>query len=408
MANAAIRDFPAIVALSEHPAWVEIESGNMSGTPGAYLPDEDNLSCQLDISETNSSDLIVSLTAPYSNVDRRARFNIGFLFDLKPHLPTTSSLTNNGSYQWSECVGMYINYDLNFNDKFGSPPVMQTPTVNDQAMLSMVYGGKARHGTPYMIDNYEVLSSLRSEAGLLIEKPTTKTQPEYLYFWSLQETNAYRIEVDFHYTDGTTDAFVDLGRLPFFVNKSRSLFQVACGWDQLDLSSIQDGAKTVYKYTVYLRQDNDDIIGAVTYKLVEDYHDHELFLIFPNGIGGMETARLRGGQRRKSSVTRQEAASVETKNFTLQQGTMSTRIISTEEEITVSTGFYSKDYIYHLRNLLCDDVWVIDKSNGRFLKYLVKSTEADYYDSETNLYSFDLKLIPAWVDTRLNHGNISH
>lgn len=398
---ATLTQSPNTISLSRDPIWIAIQSAKMSGGSPPYTPTEDNLSAYVEVWNQDSGTLIAKLGMPYNENDKLGHTNLRSLFDLSPHLPSKDSIIHQASLEYGECTKSFMTYRLKYEDKYGSPAEPVDPLV-ETSDFYVIHGGRSKGSNPYspQSGNGIGLHKFRGRDDQLFHKPVHINSPQWIYFFLASGTEI-QLKATFYYTDASSEsaspAAWQMTLTPY------KCYWVQAGYFQLDFGNYVNPGKTLYRYKIEVISAGIDLIDEFNFEIIEDYHDQELLLLAPNGFGGMETVRLKGKHSLSTSNEGITTDSMEWHDFDIEQGSMDEVNELGYNTIEASTGFYSKDYIFHLRHLLSGPVWLINTLRNRYEKQIVLSSTVEYQNEDETLYAFDIKLRPAYSDS--DHNN---
>lgn len=396
MASSLIQT-PQSVSLDQDPIWIIIETDEItSGTP-----DQENLSCYVEVWDATLDEKMVSLNASYDLITKRCEINLRSILNLSPALPTESSIVHNVlGIEHGETSENIMKYKIKHADKYGSPATIES--LDTSSDYYVIHGGRSKGSSDFspMSGPGIGLHKYRGPSGNLFEKPLTIDQPEWLYFFNGNNTD-FEIKVTFYYTDGTNESVSpsawDFNAVQYTIH------WIHCGYRQLDLGNYVDPGKTLYKYKVEVIAHGLDLVAYQEYKILEDYHDHVMHLMVPNGFGGCESVRMRGKRKLESSMDKEFTDQPEWIDTTIQSGTMSAVNQFGTNGILLNTGFHSEEYIFHLRQILRGDVWLVNLESNRFEKYKVTTSSIVYKDDDEQLFSFEIELESAFFESNFNN-----
>lgn len=404
-----------ITAPSEHsftrnPIWVTIESDLFTGSAGAYVPSEDNLSCRLEVwRDTDSGEeMLLRTKAPYSTIDKRATFDIsGALRRDTAYLPSDVSIGISGaSPYYDEAVGLTDVYRIRHADQYGSPVEPETLTVEGDYLA--IQGGLPADAiqdinwaaSAIALHSYFYLRN----SAFIFRKPVSKMQPDWIYFVGLV-TDDFRVVVTIAYDDGTTDEY----NSTLMDITADTGYWVQSGYNQLKVDTNADPDKTVIGYNVsIIRVTGMQNVFTAFYVIDDVSPSWEHCILMENGMGGYESVRMKGITRHGHDVEREEVQLTRWSDFSTSTGEFKKLRTAGSPLFNMHTGHYPVYYLEHLRQLLHGDVWAIDTelvllNDYRFKKMRVLSTSlGDFRSSVPGANGITLSLRHAWNDTGFN------
>jgi len=339
-----------------------VESGKMSGTPGDYTPDEDNLWCYVRVLKKVDADpthdkLLAEKYIPYSRKTKRAEFDIHDIIDIHPTLPKISGTAGDTSH--GQATDTYISVQVAVADNYGVPTYHEY--MLDSDYKSVIYGS-SRTIIP-VISKYFDLHAYVDDRGIGFAKPISKSQPDWLYFFIGDDgSQTIDMEVTMYFEDGTDDSFTQ----NYTFANNPMVNWIAVGYTQLDLDSHAAG-NTIISYKVELAHGLK--FASMKFNVVAET-DWEKYLIMDNGLGGIESVRISGKWQMDVDVRKNIAVQNWDKN-NYAKGQLLQYNSKGQEKWTMRTGWSeSEAYIEHLKQVIVGDIWLIDPALG-FMKMIV-------------------------------------
>lgn len=386
---------PQTYNFSLDPCICVIQSGKMSGTEGNYTPDEDNLFCLIGIYQMVDDDfenaiLLAQKAVPYSRLTGQASVDIHGCFNLAPTLPVMGDASG-------QATDTMMRGAISVADQYGIPGYHESNLILYN--FYFIYGSSRTIIQTLPPTAGFDLHSYVDLSGDAISKRVSKSQPDWIYFVQFNESNTVNIKADLLYDDGTSET-VDIDDAVF---AGTGVFWVAAGYTQLGIESLADPDKTVVAYTVKLK--NETALGnfaSISYTLVAET-DWEVYLVMDNGLGGVESVLMQGKPVNHAAAERQTATlNWDKSNYArgqkLQYNNKGT------EQMELSTGWTdNEDYIYHLRQLLVGQLWIIDPLLG-FVKVLCTDSQIkEIRKADQVLFSLDLNIEMAFSEDSFNN-----
>lgn len=393
-------------AFTRTPIWVTIESDLFTGSAGAYVPSEDNLSCRLEV--WRDGVMILRTKAPYSTIDKRATFDIsGALRRDTAFLPSDASIGISGSDPlYAEAVLLTDVYSIKHADQYGSPVVAETLTEEGDYLA--IQGGLPADAiqdinwaaSAIALHSYFYLRN----SSFIFRKPVSKMQPDWIYFVGLV-TDDFQVVVTIAYDDGTTDEY-DSTLMAITADTG---YWLQSGYNQLKVDTNADPAKTVIGYSVsIIRVTGMQNVFTAFYVIDDVSPSWEHCILMANGMGGYESVRMKGVTRHGHDVERESFQRTRWNDFSIAKGEFQDLRVKGSPTFNVHTGHYPVYYLEHLRQLLHANLWAIDTdlvllNEYRFKKLRVLSTSlGDFRSSVPGANGISLAYRHAWDDDGFN------
>lgn len=370
---------------------------------------ETNLAAQLEIWKPSDYALdphilLARLHGTYNAVTGQTEFNLKGLFPVSPALPEASSIGSSISFTWKhgDATSAAIEYYLRYADKYGSPAI-------PEALLRTEGNFIALHGArPEDHDNVVLTGTAARDlhgyrtANQIFKKPVTDVQPDWFYLFANQEMTDCRVEFEIMWTDGSTTTetpAAGIGTLA--ANKAHWIRSTP-----YDTGAIAPpvAGELPWKYIFRLLGDAGDgeiTLAEVNY-IIRPCTDWDIYLLMDNGLGGCESVLFRGKTNFGNEVTRETARRARTSDFNINEGEIINFNSEGQKVLELNTGWHDLYYIQHLQQLLYGHVWRIDTVEKRFLKMLVETSSVNTDEDDSELYSLNIKLKPAWIDYAQN------
>lgn len=370
MASPSIIQKPLDFNFSEDPIYLIVESDKFVGGDAPYTATESNLSCYLevweydDVNDTNI--LLVVLTAPYNQYTKQATFDVSSIKSPIPHLPnlneTNGKARNVYGFIWFKVA-----------DQFGIPVLPGEFTVekNEDNYFKVIYGsarqtiGDFQKGFP--------LHAYKDLKGNFISKEITKDQPDWLYFW-LDGNDLVNVKVttNLFFSDGTNDIAAYIQDVNLAGN---SVNWVSTGYR--DRVVPAQALKTVISYNVIVSVPTEFSTNFIAYQgyIIDKATDHDKYIAVFNGLGGVESVRMRGEFSSDYDVKRSTFQRTQWGSVNNSVGLISFYNQKGIEKIKMNTGYYEMEYIYLLRQLLLGETWILNLLKKDFHAVVCESTK---------------------------------
>ena len=383
--------------------------------------DYPNLSALVHVYVGSEAAPLVRLRASYGR-DRKAHFNLAGLFGLSLGLPDTERLRAivPGQYEYQrQTPEGKINYLLRFADEYGRPPraerLQATPTY------TAVAGGSAgdsprRWGAS---GASQLCHAYLTRGDQQFYKPIHPEQPDWLYFYAADRillASQTRPYIVVYYTDGTSEELP----VPTSITEElvgRTLYCYPSGPLQAGINQAPSYyTKVAHSYAFQLRTSGHLVRTALYYRLLEhEYNEWTVFLAYTNGCGGIETVAMRGKQEGRYDVKRDEFRRARQRAERPNPGRFLTtannlrpvdveygEIASYGEEGLASwrlrSGYYPREYVDHLRQLMLGRVWIVDVARKVFVAVNVQQDSLRLTEDDEDLHALELTVSMATPD----------
>ena len=340
-----------------------------TAAPSPYL--DVNLSAYVRAIDYTGTPMGAPFNVPYNAETRRAEFDLQSAFShLKPHVPLARTLNPAQPFRSETASDAFNWYSFRYADKSGFPPTPQKMAASDDMIA--VYGtakdfptdpknrAVALHPTP----------TIRKQVGL--------KQPDYAYILPLQTWFKAFIEVTLYLDNGQTLLYFPENGARFQIGQD-ILLLFRTGFHQLKLDNLTTPPKTrIAAYDWRLMHDNtanpsatEPLTEIVAMRYDVDYQtaERDMYLLLDNGLGGMETLRLRGAIREKYTV---EMTEIE--NYDGSRDTFAEEVTQTSE---VTTAVMPTTMARYYRQLLRGQLWLCDVKKYRFIKVVRVTKEVE-------------------------------
>lgn len=313
----------------------------------------------------------------------RSTFDIGRLFDLSPHLPSTKTLNPAVIFQNAIAFRAYTQYFLRYADKFGTPPIAEA--LFRTTPMFAIYGGRSIHTTATFAAN--------TKGFLLNHSPQAKTltrhQPAWLYCFTTKQYDRAVASVRLWCSDGASyTAWVGT---PHHI-KANKLYYYRTGFELLSLENVANLFNISTKLIGYEWQLIDELTNEVYLSQRYNFEDcrfDSLYIAYANGLGGIDTLHLRGG------IKKSEA---ERTIIQYADKSLASTEVTTQQIWEVQTGLVTPQYADSLRQILVGETWLIDTKNTRFLKLILDTKSIETQPRGTGMVALSFSFKSAWID----------
>lgn len=387
---------PRAVNFLDDPIFFEIESALMNGgSAGAYEPDEVNLWCYVKVMSVDGSNSTMNegeFKLPYSPVNKRCQGDISGLMDIRLHTPSVDTLIG-GFY--SGVLDHVRKVTLMFEDAFGIPLAVPTNLQSSAEFVIVAGGSKYYQGFGDGSDPGYLLASRINREGKKYAKEVRKEQPELINFYKSVD-GTVNVEVTFYYKD-TSEGYAALQSFNALGGKVNYL---TVGWDQLDLDSYVDIGKELAYYKITITG-----VGAnnsVYYHLDDTVGDHDVYLAYHNGMGGIEIARFSGYHVKTMKTTSDKAVRARTANMNWQDGLIDKINAKGTYTTKLVSGYYGRDYVEELAQCVLGEAWLVDKSREQFYKVYIEPDDVVIIDDDDDVHYLEISMTEHYRTTHHN------
>jgi len=403
---------------ADNPIWIIVESDQYTGATPPFEPEEPNQRIILYVFTFKPGFVEVQesrLSLAISPITKQAYASISPLIDLKlvPPDPATI-LTGMTTELYPEPEGWRL-YQVKAYEQSGLPPVenseasLEIGEITGEDTLYAIKGGlpldavnlinpintttsgKLLH---VLLSNIHQDTLPISNISDLIFRPATKEMPSWMYIF-LVDSNTFDIKVTVAFSNGATDTHT-------FTNRSGDpgINYIPVGWDQMDLDTritVPAGTKPIF-YSIQVTLLDEDVGFTMLFQL------HECpvgtrYLLMETGLGGLETIPFFGKTSTGSTSSRETTRLSTTPDTTAQTGTYANLNTQTNRTFLGRTGYYPRNYIELLSQLICGELWEIDLKGGRFLKIAAdQSSFTELAKDDEELYALEFRYRQGWDD----------
>jgi hypothetical protein len=291
------------------------------------------------------------------------------------------------------CSGMSKRYNVVVREEYGDVPVIQSASGADNSR-----GGWAQRGG-FAPEHFDINYSLDVPSGSGKQifqswcpgpKPTTKTQPEYLYFRYLNASIA-RVKLTLNFDDGTSSTHNNHVANLLLNAEIGDVVYFKTDYESLGIAALFSGSKKVTTYKVELTDSSNTVLYAgFTYRVDHRHYEYARYLLFQNSWGAMESVLIKNSVARKENVEREFSTKVLEYDYSDLDGELIEFDSNSNTVYDTSTGFYTRQYIEYLRDLLRNSRYIFGiNSNGYYRANLLPGGYEISRD-EQNLYSLNL------------------
>jgi hypothetical protein len=312
-------------------------------------------------------------------------FNLASLFEIEVGLPPVSDLGGLAGYTVSQPTG-YAEYYLRYADRYGRPP--QPETLTKSPTYSVVAGGsrglsRLRWGSG---GNVQLCHAYFTEADQYFVKPISYGQPDWAYVY-LNVSASVGASVTVYFSDGT----METRQVVASASRDKGLHAFPSGPYQCGLDQVPGWEeKTAIRYTFALTNG-----PSIVYELEPPSPEWETVLAYDNGAGGIETVGFRGKSEFGYAAQKQTFRRARTRVRGSDKGEVVTYNTEGRSQDRLRSGYYSKEYIAHLRQLLVGRVWKVDRVTGRFIAVNVASSSLRLVTDDAQLHAIELTISDA-------------
>lgn len=375
--------------------------------------DEKNLRMALQVwkagATTNEDTLLAAFQAPYRTSDAAVDIDISAAFvELQAHLPPASSLVftpSAGAGHYGEAPTAWAKFFLRYADKYGNPATarLMAKSANSYA----IHGAVAGDGQ--VSSNISLRHNYRGRDLQPFRKPVVCDQPDWVFLWTgdIDPDTSFFLSVEVLFDDGTTQTVAVTESNTYSIQPNR-LYWIVSGFKQLGLDTITlpPGATAIvqYDWRMYPPDLGDNpMFGPIRY-LVVPKNDHDWFLAYDNGVGGVETVALRGPRTARYEVSGETYERPRVPDWTPEVGDVFDLAKRGKKSWEVNTGCYDRHdpYLEHLLQVPLADAWLMDMDGQRYLRVRVEGREMVFDKTDDTLVSLTLTVRASWKDAAYN------
>ena len=378
-------------------------------TDGA-APAQENLSAYVEVwtdtGDFNTDRRLLDQHSPYDGsaatwLDLAPAFS-----HLAPHLPDPATINPASAFTLAsgEASGHFQKYYMRLADKYGIPAVAEALLRSDNSYLAILGARASDAETGTTITGLR--HAYRRRDGEPFVKPVGDYQPDWVYYIPSGGKNVY-VSLVLYWSDGTSSTYTPFGTGTTAIADSK-IYWFPSGYRQMKLHSQTppvgtDAAAYIVAWDWNLQPDTGVALATVKYRLECDT-PWEHYLMFSNGVGGMETVHLRGKSTEGFEATSESYRVPRRPDHTLQRGDFASFNPSGRPQWTFSTGWYDDPfYVEHLRQVLLSQAWLVDRFNRVFLKVIIEARSIETVrNSDETLFSLEFQVKAGWIDTTVN------
>ena len=400
-------------SFADNPIWVIVASDQYTGDEPPFVPIEFNqrVVMLVEYEQPAGTFKSASLSLAISPFTKLAYANVAATLNIPIGPPNDTTIINPTIAMTAESKG-WAKYTVSAFEQSGIPPEVANLPSLELGIEPLLYAIKG--GLP--LDAVDTINQLNTtttgkllhlllgniyqdtlpitDFGDLIIRPATKEQPSWMYIFSLgAETFTAKITVGF--SNGATVVHTIAG-----ITAVEGINYLPVGWNQLDLdtSIVGPAGEKAEFYSITLEKAAADV-GFTMFFQLHECQPTTRYLLMETGLGGFETVPLFGKHSYGVESSRETTRMSTTPNTTSDTGTYANLNTQTNRIITSRTGYYSKNYIEMLAQLLCGELWEIDLVGERFLKIAADQTSfRELYKEDADLYALEFKYRQGWDD----------
>lgn len=351
-----------------------------------------NLTASLSVHDATTHEMLTNRIGTYDINTKRCIFDIQSAFEDIIPVPPDPSVT-----VITTATSSFRRYYLRYADRHGTPP--QSEIRHKSPDLTALAGGTTSGTrTAFFQANAALLAlhNWKTPNDEPFVKPITKTQPDWLFFTAIADEPNLTWTVRIHYAAGYRDDFTTNAAFSCAAGEVKCL---PIGFTQLGLQNyvIPQAFDTsfVSGYEISIRRPNEVPLLTATYTLEILPHPWNLYLVFDNGLGGIESVRLKG----KKQINYASDMS----NIEKSDGSLSVAFATVIETYDVSTGWYEYAYLQSLRQLLLGNAWVFDPKINELVAIIPEKQSFEFIEDDNDLHALQFKFRIAKTQTRANN-----
>jgi hypothetical protein len=361
---------------------------------------EDNLFAKISVHHATTHETLLVLNGSYDMQTRQCAFDIRPAFgDIRPTLPNEYEADPSTIFIGEQRAFHSLQkYYVRYADAYGAPP---KPELQQRSMdFTVIQGGVASgRVTDFFFHHLVPLHNYSApELGVPFTKSVTREQPDWVYFVCPNAQMGLQMEYAVTYSSGEERFFQD----GTFNATAQEVRIIPTGFKQFSLrhfiTNRNDGDIFPVSYEFRIRLSDGTTALRLTYEL-ELFAAWNMYILLDNGIGGMESVRLKG---KKTKTYEGDATIIEKNN-----GEMSSIFPQGFTRWEASTGWYEDYQAEHLAQLLLGQIWLIDPSdplNPTFTPVIAEKQSFNYEndDEDKGMVALTFKFRTAKTETQSN------
>ena len=390
--------YPPAINFDKDPMIFEMETSLKTGSPGSIEFTEDNLSGYLQVyatydDENNATEhFIVELEPNYNTLNGKTAADLRNLMNFKMSPPADTSILASGKA--AHALGRVSGrMKVVFGDQFGAPKLIEDPlTVGSWfkvvAGASKYWNGFSGKYSQNIIMLNSLVSFRRRATNNIIVKDIMAGQPEYVSFYCPAAAQTLTITANVLLDDGTLNSNVSLGTVSLPLGVSA----VRCNLEQLGILTTYP---TAVKYKLIFKSGATQI-GSITYQIIRNEPENNIFVLMETGTGGVETVRVSGKNEYGQKVSYVEFERPIWLGSNFRDGLIDKTFTQGQAEIRCNSGYVQREYAEHLAQLAYGRVWLIDTVRKKFLAYNVTNTSIKESEDGSDLHNVEFTIEQAW------------
>jgi hypothetical protein len=351
-----------------------------------------NLAASISVHDAATHEELTQRIGAYNIATKQCSFDIHSIFeDLAPTLPDPSVT----SIQTASTA--FKRYYIRYADRYGIPP--QSEIRHKSQNLIAIAGGTASGNRNLFFQPTAPLLALhnfKTQTNDLFVKQITQVQPDWLYFVAQNDEPNLTWTVLLRYGAGYRDTFTTNAQFSCIAGEVQCL---PIGFRQLGLQNyiIPNAFSTssIIGYDISIRRPNDDILLTASYDLELSRHPWNLYIVFENGLGGIESVRAKGKKQLKYDS---DIINVEKSN-----GDLSVAFSTGVSSYDVSLGWYDYYYLDALRQLLLAKAWLFDPKTNTYTEIVPEKQSFEFIPDDNDLHTLNFKFRTAKTDSQANN-----
>jgi hypothetical protein len=327
----------------------------------------------------NGSSFLADAKPSFSYYNGKFSIDISDILPLDMQPPPDSALAATG-VTTGILAGASGTLTLDIGESYGNPI---ENTITDTVTIKQVLGHSALwapfpSGTTLLHSYYD----MSGKTPKTIVKPILRDSPEFISVYSSGGSLSFTVTVYSTSIIGTT--------LTKTVTLADGCNFITVSPDQLGLASNAKG------YDI-------NILGQkISYKILQSIPDDVQYIIYENGIGGIETLMCTGSKKHRAKSETQRYFRQPWVGDTQRQGLLVNSRVFAQPSISMNTGYITPEHAGHLAQLLCGRVWLIDRARGRFVRYYTDQDSLELQDTKRDLHSIDFTITQAFKNSVIN------
>jgi hypothetical protein len=327
----------------------------------------------------NGTKFLCEARPAFSSFTGKFSIDVSDILPLSLQAPPDSALTASGVSS-GLLPGGYGTIGIEVGESSGNPI---TDTITNTLSIKQINGSSTRW-TPLSNQAAILLHSLFSTFTItprIVTRNVLYTSPDFICVYSSGGSVSFTVDQSTAANQG----------LP--VSHTVSLAE---GVNYITTSPAQLGLATnCVGYTI-------NILGQkLSYKILQTEPDQYTHIIYPNGLGGIETLLCVGAKKMKVKATKDKYEVTKWAGASQRNGLVVETPARAYQMQTLNTGYITKEHAVHLSQLSTTSCWLIQGST--FIAHTIEDNSLELINTSEDLHSVAFTIAPAFASTHLNN-----